>query len=118
MFTTGSTVYGNFFHVVDLMREIGYDHRVDINHRAFLDAGQRHAADAHRDAADRRIATLQNKRSGGRSTQSLTSKSWVRYDLVAGKHKSPQIAGAVETALGYRNQVPSQQTLSWRGETL
>src|SRR5262245_15123318 len=105
------------------MREIGLDHRMAINHRAFRNAGQRHAADAHRDAADRRIATLQDQKIGWKEhavadLEILGTLDAEAGDLVAGKHKSAQIAGLVETALGYRNQFPGQQTLSWRGETL
>src|SRR5512132_375502 len=111
--TTGGTVHGNSFHIIDLMPEIGLDHRMAIDHGTFPEGSQRHPADAHRNAAHRRIAALQHQKIGWKEHAvtdfeipgTLDAEAG---DLVAAKHKSPQIAGAVETALGYCNQVPGQ----------
>ena len=76
-------MHGDAFHVVDLVGEIGLDQRLAIDQRVRLDAGQRHAADAHGDAAQpaNSGARAASRSPGGRIVQSLTSKSSLRLTL-------------------------------------
>ncbi len=115
-------MHGDPFHVVDLIGQIGLEHRPAIDQSAFLDVGERNATDADGNAPRRRCAPLKQQQLGLRKERavadieivaSLDAKS--RY-LIRTQNERAQITGAVEAVLGHHDQPTGECALPWRHE--